>query len=81
MKVTDFQFYFKTTSKGQKYGHFLFNCTQIPLIVLEDLIAESTYTAGQEKENNFFLANEEMGAATVDSPKLKIQRSTRRLLE
>ena len=49
--------------------------------VLEDLIAESTYTAGQEKENFFFLANEEMGVATVDSPKLKIQSSTRRLLE
>ena len=49
--------------------------------VLEDLIAESTNTAGQEKENNFFLANDEMGAATADSLKLKIQRSTRRLLE
>ena len=70
-----FQYYFKITSRGQKYCGFLLNCTKIPLIVLwwESRSTVSKFQnriciANQKKENKMLdLANEEIGAATVDS--------------
>ena len=66
------------TSSEQKYGGFLLNCTNIPLIVLcwksqqstlsVDFKIESVLPAKRKKAKlGIDLADEEIGAATVDS--------------
>ena len=69
--------YFKITSREQKYGGFLLNCTKIPLIsyfvmkvltVGVDLEIIISSIASQEKENEVLcIANEEMVATTFNS--------------
>ena len=69
--------YLKITSREQKYGGFLLNCTKIPLtsyFVLKvsavgvDLKIVISSIASQEKENKVLcIANEEMSATTFNS--------------
>ena len=91
VRVLYLQFNLKVTSRGQKYGGFLSNCTKIPPIVLCWKSRQLAMWVDSKikfllqariKKIKFYvhLANEEMGAATVDSHWLKIRRGSKQLL-